>query len=222
MSSPYSGSYVPVPGWGWNEVAQRYIHEGRFVSPTQVRGAIDAFVEGTSDRLKALTLELRSGSLTLGQWQTAMASEIKASHLASAVAANGGWANMTPESFGQVGGLLKEEFKYLNRFASQIAEGAPTANVDSDAILNRVALYGEAPRHTYEEARLTNERDSGFDIEWNELGAADHCDECVDWTEMGEVATGTIPLPGERTCGNKCHCRVRRRRSSDNLEQEAE
>ena len=211
----FTGTTVPVPGWGWNEVAQRYIHEGRFVSPSQVRGALDAFIQGTGERLAGITSEMQAGRMALADWQLSIAQELKAAHIASAVAANGGWDTMTQADWGQVGGLLKEEYSYLGRFAGQIADGS--VRIEGDGLQSRVGLYAEAPRHTYEAARLDNEREAGYDVEWNELGPADHCDECLALTDMGEVEVGVIPLPGERECGNRCGCTVRRRRSNDGV-----
>src|SRR4051812_19390469 len=85
----------PSGGWSFSASAQRYIHNGRFVSPSQVRDALDAFIEGTGERLQNLTLDLQLGRLELVEWRAAFAQEVKAAHLASSVVGNGGWSQMT-------------------------------------------------------------------------------------------------------------------------------
>jgi hypothetical protein len=78
----------------WAEGTARYrdAESGRFVPAAQVRGAVDTVIQATSDRLQQITGGLSSGALTIEDWRTLMAQELKGLHLAAATAAKGGWA----------------------------------------------------------------------------------------------------------------------------------
>lgn len=216
---------LPIVGerptsYAWNDVAQRYITaDGRFVPVADVRGAIDTFIEGAGERMASLTGQLRDGTISLTQWQESMADEVKAVNVVAGVAGNGGWAQLTDNDFRSMQTDISEQLAYLDNFASQIADGK--VSLDTIGVETRAASYADSSRNTYEGVRLEHEQDSGFDIEWNELGdAEDHCEDCLDATAQGEVPTGTLMLPGDRECRGNCNCTMHRKRSSDDAEVE--
>jgi hypothetical protein len=203
----------PIPsGYGWNERAHRYTRGGRFVSGREVRGAVDQFIGGMKKEIISISERLRSGVIGVGEWQREMAGAMKSLHIANAVAGRGGWAQMEQGDWGRVGNVLKEQYKYLEKFAIQVEKGAQALD---GRFLTRAGMYGDAGRETYENIRREGEKEIGLTRERNVLGAADHCDECLDLTEMGWVEIGSLPLPGERLCRTNCKCTIERGRGGE-------
>jgi hypothetical protein len=195
------------PRYTWDAVAARYrdSRTGRFVPEGQIRTAIDRAIIKANGEMTALARQLRKGEITLDEWSEAMRTEIKAQQLAAAMVARGGAAQMTQEDYGRVGGQIANQFRYLNNFQSQIAQGLPL----DGRFINRVELYSEAARTTFESTKRDVEEEAGSGEESNELGAADHCSECIELAGLGWVPIGTMPPPGRRICGNKCKCRLK-------------
>ena len=68
-------------------------------------------------------------------------------------------------------------------------------------------MYGQAPRGTFEEMRRRYERTSnGMTLERRILGAADHCDDCLEAAALGWQPIGTLPAIGDSRCMTNCHC----------------
>jgi hypothetical protein len=200
---------VAKPRYTWDPEPGRYrdTRTGRFVPETQIRTAIDRAILKANGEMKALANQLRKGEITLDEWSEAMRTEIKAQQLAAAAVARGGMEQMTQEDFGRVGGQIANQYRYLNNFQGEIADGLPL----DGRFINRVELYSEASRTTFESTKRDVEEETGATEESNVLGAADHCDECIELTAAGWVEIGSMSPPGRRICGNKCKCRMRYR-----------
>ena len=194
-----------APGLRWNGTAQRYIRpSGRFVSPTMVRRAVDAVIVSVKARMPDLASDLVTGRLTLAEWQVKMARELKLLHLAQGAAARGGFAQLTPSDFGRIGQRLQQEYGYLIKFALAIEKRKQPLD---GRLINRMQQYVESSRRTYEEVKRWSALAGGIlTHEYNRLGPADHCVDCLAATAMGVRPIGEISTPGARRCQGKCHC----------------
>jgi hypothetical protein len=193
-----------VVDFPWDPVAQRYRGpSGAFVPESAVRAAVEDVVELSTTRVQALTARLAAGTLDLAAWQQQMALELKAAHLATATAARGGWAQMSLADFGWVGQRLRGQYAFLRDWASALADG--TAPLDGRAPA-RAALYSEASRSTYEEARRRGGRLAGRSEERRVLRASEHCAGCRTQAARGWQPAGTLPGIGTQECRSRCRC----------------
>lgn len=202
-------------GYTWDERLGRYRGPGgRIVSRAQVREAIDEALRTASLRARDLALELRAGSITIDAWEVAMRELVKDVHLYSAAAVRGGWDRMTQGDYGRVGQLVRTQFRYLDGFAQDIADGRQ--RLGQPGFLRRAMMYAEAGRGTHEafvqsDARK-RARELGGRLEArNILGDARHCQQCVALTARGWIPDEEMVPPGMRTCLSHCHCHVERR-----------
>lgn len=147
---------------------------------------------------------LRSGTIGLDEWTRTMREQVKAQQIAAATVARGGEAQMSTSDYGRVGGSVANQFRYLNKFEEQIAAGLPL----DGKFKQRVELYGEAARTTFEATNRDVLEEAGAGEEKNILGSADHCEECIALTLAGWQPIGRMPPPGRRQCGNRCKCRM--------------
>lgn len=179
---------------------------GRFVSNQAVTNEMRRHVAATFDTLDNLTNALYDGNITVMQWQTAVASELKDAHLAQAMFAKGGRANMRPADFGRVGGVLRDEFRFLDGFAQDIADGRQSRA----QALARIKQYGKATQQSYwREWAL----DTEGEIYWR-LHPAEHCQDCIDLANNSPYTADTLPTypgAGETQCRGNCNCTLERR-----------
>lgn len=213
MTQPRPPRQSPLtPGYRWNQTANRYISpSGRFVGRQQVRAALDVAIDNSAKSIKALSQQLRDGNISLADWQLAMAREIKATHLASAALAKGGWAQLSQSDYGRVGQIVRQEYAYLNKLAQDIAAGRQPLD---GRFLRRAEQYIQAGRATYHQVEQREMKVRGYDEERNIRHARDSCPGCLDATARGWVAIGTLPPVGGRDCRRNCRCTIEYRKAA--------
>jgi len=184
----------------WQEVAT-----GRMVGEATVINQMRRHVAATFDTLDELTVRLYAGELTVQQWQTAVAAELKDAHVAQAMFARGGKVNMGATEYGRVGGTLADEYGYLSRFADDIAAGRQSLA----RARARVKQYGRATQQSYwREWALV----SPGKVYWR-LNPAEHCEDCINLEAANPYTANTLPTypgAGATACRGNCNCHLER------------
>lgn len=193
--------------YAFNQLANRWMDTvtGRFVPNVAVIAEMRLHVAATFSTAQSVTSQLYAGSITMEQWQVAVASELKDAHLAQSMFAVGGKRNMTAVEYGRVGGTLRDEYGHLARFADDIAAG----KVSEAQALARIKQYGKATQQSYwREYALA----SGSKIIW-QLHPAEHCADCVDLENNNPYTADTLPTypgAGATRCHGNCNCTLER------------
>lgn len=195
-------TFDPRPG------RYRDVESGRFVSAAQVREAVDATADLSAERMADAAARLRSGAITVEQWQAEMYAHVKDVHVAEALAGYGGREQMTPQRWGFVGARVRAEYGYVRNLTSEIIDGRQPLNASLDA---RVRQYAQAGRVTFETVQAREAAARGQNEERNILHARESCAECRGLAARGWVQRGTLPMVGARTCKNYCRCTIDRR-----------
>ena len=203
----------PLSTYGWNEGAGRYIDlaSGRFVPFDAVKSELERAVSACSINIERLSDQLIDGEITLAQWQLAMEREVKIGNVAAAALARGGWAQMSPADWGWVGARIKQQYRYLDNFAREIASGRQLLN---GRLRVRADLYAGAMRGTFEESRRRYARIYKDAAEERRVltPGAEHCEPangkpgCAELAALGWQAVGTLPPIGAATCVTFCQC----------------
>lgn len=182
---------------------------GKVVTPERLSRWIVTATESAESNLKTIAASLKSGKINVAEWTIQSATEITNMHRAVTMAAAGGKKAMTLSDWGFVGGRLRSEISYLNRFSSEI-ENLPEGARLTDAFIERAGSYADAGFATYEQAQRRRViRDGTADEEANILEAGvQHCDDCLEQTAAGRVPVGTLLEIGARSCGSHCRCRI--------------
>ena len=193
----------------WNVQAQRYVGpDGRFVSRQVVIDGLDYALDSAKLRGRALSAQLRSGTITLVDWEQGMRQVVKEVHLYSAATARGGWAQMSYTDFGNMGPQLRYQYGKLANFAREIQSGYPL----DGRFMQRTELYLLSGRSSFHLQDERVQREAGMTQERNQLASGDNCYGCVTETRRGWVAIGTLVPPGRRTCLGRCKCIVQYRK----------
>lgn len=200
---------APFPLYTWDLRLQRYRSKrtGRLIPQTAVRHALDAALENERRRARSLADQLRRGQITSQEWHLRMRETVKATQLFSAAAGKGGWGQLTPADYGLTGAGVREQYGYLDQFATQVRAGLPL----DGRFLARAESYALAGRRTFNEVERDVRLAAGATEVRSVLHPADHCEgpgSCVEQRDLDwqPAASGLITAPGTRLCGNRCRC----------------
>jgi hypothetical protein len=197
----------------WDEALGRYRDgaTGELISHDVLRAAVRRITEDTADRLHILTERRLAGPLDTLGWRTAMRAELRTGYGVAASLAAGGVDQLGPSERGVLGGLLRNQYSWLDQFSLDLSTG----RVEGPAALARARLYAGGAHSTYEHFGRRGAINRGHDRERNVLGAADHCEECRGLAARQWVIIGSLPLPGSRSCQGNCRCSIETRAGAE-------
>lgn len=177
----------------------------RIVARSVIMGLIQQRIDAHAQEIARLTQALVDGRIGLAAWERGMAQELKDLYLQQMALARGGWQNMTAADKRRVTLLLKEQYRYLDGFARDIAAG----KLSAAQILWRTGLYPMGARQGYWKARDADEKGRGRRQERRiAVGDEGTCSPCTDLAALGWRPIGTLPAPGGPPCEglNLCRC----------------
>lgn len=191
----------------WTGTRYRDPDTGRYLTRAQVRRELEQSLVNVSKLTDQLADDLRRDRIPVEVWQTEMQDIIKQTQLFAAALAQGGREQMTQADFGRVGGKLREQYRYLRSWASDIKSG------DAEPQPGRARQYLRAARTAFMAEDRENMEEQGYDEIRTLLHPADHCADCVSEFDRGWIPVWLhIPI-GERQCLSNCRCTVEYRKS---------
>jgi len=200
--------------WAWNEAARRYYNPatGRFLTRTQALGFVEQSLAATASATDLLANYVANDLLAVADWRLLMREEIKGEYIRQACLGRGGRAQMTQSDWGLVGSQIKEQYRYLDGFAREVAEG----RLSEAQIRSRAQMYTNSAREAFESMQQRVAEASGYDEEaWTVNAALENCPDCLDFQALGWQPVGTFPTPGDGStvCLTNCGCAKEFRKS---------
>lgn len=189
----------------WDEARQVYVFKsnGAVVTKKAVGSLIDTYANVASPLAKDAARALIAGEIDVFSFETEMRALIKEVHLSAAVAAEGGWNNLTHSDWGYSGYKIRTQYDALTSMIDGIIDGRVPINgrieVASDAFMKKAfATYSDMTRRSASRSGEFNE-----EIRIAQPGACDGCAEVADaW-----VPIGTLPGIGDiGDCYQNCRC----------------
>lgn len=151
-------------------------------------------------------------------WNNLMRGEIKREYLRQYFLGIGGVEQMTQQDWGSIGGMLAEQYRWLDRFTETIEAG----ELSEAQIRSRAEMYISSGRESYERANRKVQVAIGMDeVNWHLDPGAEHCTDCEDFAELGwqkiedNPFDGCVPGQGCTICKTRCRCFLEYRRSQD-------
>lgn len=196
-----------ITRWVWEAGTRRYrnLTTGRFVGRIEIANLVNGIVDRTDNPVSALNTMLEDKRLNAADWKTGFARQIKNAYIQQAELAAGGRAQMTPQLWGMVGGTVREQYRYLDDFAKQVANGQLTpAQIEA-----RTKMYVNSSREAFWRVKDAKARSEGMTQEkWNAKGDDSTCEPCADADAMGWQPIGTFAQPGSGRVRNSppTHC----------------
>ena len=185
---------------------------GRYIPAAEVRRILDRALDSGQLNARTLSEKLRAREIDVREWQAGMSRIVKRAQIQSAASAVGGVQQMSPALYGAAGAKIKEQYRYLQRFADELAAGLPR----DGRMLMRAGMYADAGRATYHTFERRRMQQRGFDEKRNRRFPGDSCPGCVEAEDAGWVAIDSREVPeiGGRECRTNCRCRWSYRNSS--------
>ncbi len=208
----------------WDELVGRYRDErGRFVSKETVYIYVNQSIKISGNVVSSLATFVYEGNISVNDWMNSMRQEIKDEYIRQYLSFAGGREAMTQADWGRIGGMLGEQYKYLDNFANDIASGKLT-----EAQINaRSQMYINSAREAREKSRKISAEKAGFDeVYWELNPQLENCPDCVefngmDWqTAEDDPYGGAFPGSGDTVCLTACGCQLVWRNSKTGLEYE--
>lgn len=192
------------PLWYWDDSVKRYRspETGRFIGIDQMNGLRAEFMTVQKTRMEGVTTVYNAGTIDIFTYEKQVKDILRQTYIDNYVMGKGGRNMMTQADWGSVGGMLKEQYRYMNPFLEQIARGelsqaqinarlkmyinsaseAFWRGFTSDIPLDLPAYPGDGST-----ACLVNCQcqwhivpvSGGYDAYWR-LGVAEHCPDCVE------------------------------------------
>lgn len=200
-----------MPDWRWDGAINRYrdLDSGRFLSREKALTWVDASIrasDGFGDTMAGL---VSNGRIAPFDWLAGFRQELKEEHIRQYLLGRGGLEQMTQADWGSVGGMLREQYRYLDGFYREILDG----NLSEAQIAARCRMYTNSAREAFERAQARVARDSGMDeVIWIVDASAENCEDCLDFASLGwqpaadDPYGGAIPGSGATKCLTSCLC----------------
>lgn len=188
--------------YSYDPISHVYLKDGTPLSWGIINDARESYLAAQSREARRIAGMLTSGEFSLDQWLQEMRSLVKRTYVSSYILGRGGRSNMGYGDWGRIGGLLTRQYRFLLAFASDISLG----NLSDAQIAARAELYIHSAVQAFERARGSArgislpaypgdgstqcgvnckchweiiDADDFWSCSWV-LGAAEHCDDCVE------------------------------------------
>ena len=192
------------PLWYWDDSVKRYRSPvtGRFVGIEEMNGLRTEFMAVQKTRMVGVTNVYSAGTIDIFTYEKQVKDILRQTYIDNYVMGKGGRNMMTQADWGSVGGMLREQYRYLNPFLEQIARG----ELSQAQIEARLRMYINSASEAYwrgftsdipldlpaypgdgSTACLVNCQCQwhivpvygGYNAYWR-LGVAEHCPDCVE------------------------------------------
>lgn len=203
---------MATPVYLWDRPVQRFRDSatGRFIKGERVEYAVGRLEGRTVKTMDGLATDLRSGAISLRQFQTEAAKLLKDAHVAAYALARGGREQVTDDDRARARNYVYRQLEYLRQFGEDVESGKQKLD---GSLSRRARMYGEAVHSTFENVSAFSHESEGFNEVRSVLGRADHCPSCVAEAAKGWVPIGGVLPIGERECLAGCHCTLEFRKA---------
>lgn len=158
------------------------------------------------ERLVALTKRLSSGKIDVARWQEGVKADLRQAYIQNYLLGIGGKGQLTKRDYGRVGAMLKNQYKFLARFA----DGITDRTVSAPQALMRIQMYARSARGAYEKGRQRTWEDAK-QSRWLVNHALENCEDCLKFEAMGwrnPKDFSTLPGLCQTKCKANCGCRM--------------
>jgi hypothetical protein len=132
----------------WDGKRYRDVDTGRFISRTEILSYASQIASSTSAVSDAYANLVGQQTISPTDWLALFRQEIKDEHIRQYILGRGGRGSMTPADWGSIGGMLREQYSYLDGFADEIAAGT----LSEAQISARSRMYINSAREAFNRA----------------------------------------------------------------------
>lgn len=191
--------------WAWDAGTARYrdAETGQFIARDRVLAAANESLDAAAVATETLAGMASQGILSPSDWRDMMREEIKQEYITQYLAGRGGRDQMTQADWGSVGGMVREQYRFLDGMAGEIP------NLTEAQIAARSRMYTTSANEAFERAHRRAVSEAGMTEElWVIDPAAENCPDCVAFASEGWQPLDHFPMPGagDTVCLTNCQC----------------
>jgi hypothetical protein len=203
--------------YGYNPRTLSYIEHtnagARRLSPQTVSQDVTRVAIASRNQMRGLAIKLKNGELALQQFYDEMSRSMKQSYYAAVSAARGRQPNelLRDAEIAFVVWLFTRQFDHLNDFMDDIESGK--VKLDG-GFVNRAGMYGMATKSVFENWKLWEAGQNGYQECRRILGPSEHCYDgpdrpgCIELAQMGWMPIQQMTPIGDATCLTNCQCHL--------------
>lgn len=193
----------------FDAVSDRYrdTTTGRYVTRSQALEFVDRSLDASRPVVTQFATLVADGSISPADWNGRMREEIKGEYIRQYLLGRGGVGSMTQEDYGSIGGMLADQYRYLDGFYAEIRAG----DLTEAQIAARSRMYVNSAREAYERGHRRAIRGTRSEVRWNLGSTEEHCGDCLDLAARGWMDIDDLdiyPGGGSTQCLTNCDCNL--------------
>ena len=191
----------------FDAVSDRYrnTENGRYVNRSDALAYVERSFDASRGVVNNYASAVAGGQISPADWRNQMREEIKGEYIRQYMLGRGGRGSMTDEDWGSTGGMLSEQFKWLDSFADEVAAG----DMSEGEIAARARMYVNSAREAYERGHYRAVRETKGEAHWDIDTGKENCDDCIAQADRGWIPIAEIdifPGQGQTQCKTNCGC----------------
>lgn len=178
---------------------------GRYVNRSDALAYVERSFDASRDVVNNYAAAVTGGQISPADWRNQMREEIKGEYIRQYMLGRGGRGSMTDEDWGSVGGMLADQYRYLDGFYDEIAAG----DMSEAAISARSRMYVNSAREAYERGHFRAVRGTKDEAHWDIDTGKENCNDCIAQSDRGWIPIAEIdiyPGQGQTQCKTNCGC----------------
>lgn len=192
--------------WFLTDKGQYYSRKPfRVVGERRLRRQYERYLEGVEDRFVELARAMHEGAIAPSTYQSTMRMWLRREHITFRALGQGGVNMLSHQDYQAIERILAEEAQRLAAMVQGVADG----EISLLQAMDRARWYaGTASEQYWRGLEHSMGADPGHVLlSRNILRPAEHCETCLDLTDLGWQPVGKIPPPKvDRDCGRGCKC----------------
>lgn len=197
----------------WVKTAARYrdVKTGRFIKTSVVKD----WSEKSIEKAQGVVSNAAAGaSDNPSAWYATMRQEIKSQVIVQYLTGIGGRNNMTQADWGRAGGIIADQYRYLEGFYAEVQAGTLT----EEQIAMRSRMYINSAREALAKSSEKAHKVAEYTKKVWVLGAKEHCEDCLYLAALGEISIDDVfespsggeawPGSGNTKCLTNCGCSI--------------
>lgn len=185
---------------------------GRYVNRSDALAYVERSFDASRGVVNNYASAVIGGSISPADWRNQMRAEIKGEYIRQYMLGRGGRGSMTDEDWGSTGGMLADQFRYLENFYDEVAAG----NLSEAQIAARARMYVNSAREAYERGHFRAVQNTKGEGHWNIDESKENCEDCIAQQDRGWIPIAEIDIfPGQglTKCKTNCGCSMTYRAS---------
>lgn len=201
--------------WYWDESAKQYrTAKGVFLKREKALELALESINASKNQVSTIVELWGGGTIDSRTWNSSFRQVVKDEYIRQYLAGYGGRERMTQSDWGRIGGMLKNQYGYIDNFENDLIA------LSNEQIEFRMNLYINSAHQANERAHAILGRQWGADtVKWKKDPTAENCETCLrrdaeDPQPMGAnggymdpvLGVEVFPGDGNSDCVTNCRC----------------